>query len=159
MKKIIWPACGKLRSTTPSRATVLSVPLLIFGMSYGVAVSAPFDTTDSERYLIIARHLLDCNIGNTDAQVNNSEVGANKAPVPAPSAFPNGPSLLGAVPDIPCIAAAIFSGIGGDGNIALTDDFGVINLQSVSQYADLAQLLVWLGHSGRNDDISRRGCR
>ena len=125
MKKIIWRAGGKLRSTTPSWVVVLSIPLLFIGLSYGVAKSAPFDTTNSEQYLIIARHLLDSNIGNTDAQVNNSEIGANKAPVPVSSAFPNGPSLLGSVPNIPCIAAVVFSGIGGDGNIALTDDFGI----------------------------------
>ena len=64
----------------------------------GVASAAAIDTTISEQYLLIARDLIQ---GGTDVQTNNSEVGSNKAPVPASSAFPGGPSILGAVPTPP----------------------------------------------------------
>ncbi|MBX3409824.1 MAG: hypothetical protein KF859_08050 [Phycisphaeraceae bacterium] len=74
--------------------------------------------------------------------MNNFELGANKAPVPSTSSFltggsSGGPGLLGNVPNIPLNAAPIFSGVCGDGNIAITSGRGVYNLQDVGVYADL----------------------
>ena len=107
---------------------------LVICTGASVVTSAPFDTSNSEQYLLIARDLVE---GGTDAQVNNSEVGANKAPVPASSGFKLGPSLLGTAPDIPCSVLTVFSGIGFDGNIAIADPQGIFNLQNVGHFADL----------------------
>ena len=90
--------------------------------------------------------------------VNNYELGANKAPTPSPFGTANGSSLLGNVPDIPegsatysgtsvstgtgvigtsnLNAQEVGTGIGGDGNIAITHSDGVLNLQDVGVYAD-----------------------
>jgi hypothetical protein len=71
--------------------------------------------------------------------MNNFELGANKAPVPSPSSFgPNtdSPDLLGNVLDIPINAATVMTGIDFSGNIAVTSGKGVFNLQDVGVYAD-----------------------
>ena len=69
----------------------LCFAVALFNASAGGVARAQIVTTESEQYQLIARHLLTANSGGTDVQVNNSEVGANKAPTPAPSTFPNGP--------------------------------------------------------------------
>jgi hypothetical protein len=74
--------------------------------------------------------------------VNNFEIGANKAPVPATSDFLDGgngggPDLDGNVPDLPSNAAPVASGVIGGGNIAITSADGVFNLQDVGVYGDL----------------------
>ncbi len=97
---------------------------------------APFETTESGAYLIIARMRVG---GNTDVATNNFELGANKAPVPANTSFIDsggGPTLEGAVPPIPASARPVFQGIGGHGNIAVTDPTGEFELQDVGVYAD-----------------------
>ena len=98
----------------------------------------PFATDQSSQYLIVARMSIN---GNVDVVTSNFELGANKAPVPSTGSFlddggSGGPSLLGAVPDLPANAAAVFQGIGGHGNIALTDPDGSFKLQNVGVYAD-----------------------
>jgi len=47
-----------------------------------------------------------------------------------------GPGLDGNVPNLPGNAASVFSGIGFDGNIAITSSDGVFNLQDVGVFAD-----------------------
>lgn len=72
--------------------------------------------------------------------MNNFELGANKAPVPSPSGFgvdATGSSLLGNTLDIPGNAATVEVGIGGQGNIAVTNADGEFNLQDVGVYADI----------------------
>jgi hypothetical protein len=105
-----------------------------------LAVGQPVVTTESQQYLIIARERIN---GNTDVGTNNFELGANKAPVPSTGSFldggsTGGPTLLGAVPNLPFNAAPVFQGIGGHGNIAVTDPAGEFEFQDVGIYADPA---------------------
>ena len=75
-------------------------------------------------------------IGIGDATDTSSfELGANKAPVPAPSGF--GPGLLNNVPNLPPTAQPVGTGITGHGNIAITSSDGVYSLSKVGIYADL----------------------
>lgn len=108
--------------------------------------SFPFLTTQSGDYLLIGMGPVNSSgqqpgIGQA-VNVNNFELGANKAPVPSTSGFLNGgssggPGLLGNVPNIPLNARPVGSGVFGDGNIAITHPNGVYNLQDVGVYADL----------------------
>ncbi len=96
------------------------------------------DFTLSSDYLLIARDRIN---GNTDIAANNFELGANKAPVPSTDSFldggsSGGPTLLGAVPDLPANAQAVSQGIGGHGNIAVTDSLGEFGFSDVGVYAD-----------------------
>lgn len=106
-------------------------------LSHGSASAAVmFDTTESSPYLIISRNVKS---GNTDVSTNNFELGANKAPVPANTSFIDsggGPTLEGAVPDLPGNHKPVDQGIGGHGNIAVTDPSGEFKLQDVGVYAD-----------------------
>ncbi len=92
----------------------------------------------SSQYLIIARDEVN---GNTDVGSNNFELGANKAPVPCTDDFldggsSGGPTLEGAVPALPGNAAPVVQGVCGDGNIAITDTTGELNLQDTGVYGD-----------------------
>jgi uncharacterized protein (TIGR03382 family) len=105
----------------------------------GAATAQPMVTAESSRYLIIAMGPENSFGGQPGVgqalNANNFELGANKAPVPAPSSF--GPGLLGNVPNIPLNAMTVPIGICGDGNIAITNPRGRYNLQDVGVYADL----------------------
>ena len=121
-----------------ARVLVMSVAVVAVDASVLRAeTTSSLDTTESEQYILIARHLLVMNSGGPGVHSSNSELGANKAPVPSPSGAPFGPSLLGNVPDINCNAQVVFSGIGGLGNIAVTDVLGTLDLSGVGLYADL----------------------
>ena len=98
----------------------------------------PFPTDHSSRYLIIGRDRVGT---NQDVAASNFELGANKAPVSATDNFldngsSGGPTLFGATQDIPGNAAPVLQGIGGHGNIAVTDPTGSFELQDVGVYAD-----------------------
>lgn len=124
----------------------IRVPILCLAVGFftttGYSNTLPLnslpDFSISQDYLIVARMRLN---GNTDVAANNFELGANKAPVPSTGDFldggsSGGPTLLGAVPNLPGNAAPVFQGIGGRGNIALTDPQGEFELQDVGVYAD-----------------------
>ncbi|MFN0136881.1 MAG: hypothetical protein ACKVS9_12285 [Phycisphaerae bacterium] len=106
----------------------------------------PPQTTFSRDYLLIGMGPVNESNGRPGVgqavNVNNFELGANKAPVPSTSGFltggsSGGPGLLGNVPNIPLIARPVSSGVCYDGNIAITHFDGVFNLQDVGVYADL----------------------
>lgn len=115
--------------------------LFLFASAFSLATvshaeTVNFSTELSRQYLIIATERLN---GNTDVGANNFELGANKAPVPANTSFLNsggGPTLEGAVPDLPAGIVPVEQGIGGHGNIAVTDPNGEFELQDVGVYAD-----------------------
>ncbi len=99
----------------------------------------PLDTDESAQYLIIATDRIN---GNTDVATSNFELGANKAPVPCTDNFlddggSGGPTLEGAVPDLPSNAAPLFQGVDYDGNIAVTDSAGEFELQNVGVYGSV----------------------
>jgi len=133
MKKLTV-VCGTTR-----RCLLFAMVLVMADRSVpSVQGALPFDTTQSGQYLIIARDGIG---GNTDVAANNFELGANKAPVPATDNFldggsTGGPTLKGAVPDLPANAFPVFQGIGGGGNIALMDPSGEFEFQDVGIYAD-----------------------
>ncbi len=112
--------------------------LLAISPHVAQAAPLPFSVTESSQYLIITRQGLN---GNTDVTANNYELGANKAPVPSTDKFldggqSGGPTLAGNVPDLPANAAPVFKGVGGHGNIAITEMSGELELQNVGVYAD-----------------------
>lgn len=104
----------------------------------------PFATSEHSQYLLIGMGPVNSSGGQPGigqaVNMNNFELGANKAPSPAPSNFLNsggGPSLRGNVPNIPLHAKPVASGVSYDGNVAITHPGGVFNLQDVGVYADL----------------------
>jgi hypothetical protein len=104
------------------------------------AAVLPFLTTESSQYLLIGMGS-SSTVGQA-VNVNNFELGANKAPVPSTSGFlsggsSGGPGLLGNVPNIPLVAKPVGSGILGGGNVAITHLNGVFNLQNVGVYGNL----------------------
>lgn len=111
-------------------ATAVSLSTLV------VAGPLPFSVKESQHYLLIGMgpinsHMGQPGVGNA-VNVNNFELGANKAPTPSPSSF--GPGLLGNVPNIPLNARDVMTGIGGMGNVAITNAMGKFNLQDVGVY-------------------------
>jgi len=94
----------------------------------------PFFTDEIGKWLIVGNGPV--NVAQT-VNTNNFEFGANKAPVPSNSDC--GPTLLGAVPNLPGNILPVFSGISGDGNIAVIMGMpdGVYDLQDVGVFADL----------------------
>ncbi len=134
MSKSLSYGFGPLAAVAVSASVLFAWPAPIAEAGF-----IPFDTSQSSQYLIIVRMRLN---GNTDATTNNFELGANKAPVPSTDSFldkgsSGGPNLAGVVPRLPANAAAVFQGIGGHGNIAITDPFGEFELQDVGVYADI----------------------
>ncbi|QOJ13682.1 MAG: hypothetical protein HRU75_03075 [Planctomycetia bacterium] len=123
----------------------------VFGIAAGAvpfagAAPIPFPTLQSSPYLLIGMGPENAMGGQPGVgqavNVNNFELGANKAPVPSTSGFLNGgssggPGLLGNVPNIPLNAKPVGSGICYGGNIAITSPGGVFNLQDVGVYGDL----------------------
>ena len=132
----------RFSSTTSSRWAVVGC-IAMLGAEVALA-GDPFDTSESEQYLLIARMKMDV---GTDVDSQNSELGANKAPVPSPSGGIFTPSLLNTVPDIKCNALVVGSGIGGHGNIAVTDLFGTLKLANVGLYADFGARLAGAGNA------------
>jgi hypothetical protein len=133
-KRVRWTATAiALMVSCGAAGTVLAGPL-------------PFNLSESRPYLLIGMGPVN-NAGGQPGvgqavNVNNFELGANKAPVPSTSGFldggsSGGPGLLGNVPHIPLNARPVGTGVGGDGNIAITHVGGVYNLQDVGIYADL----------------------
>ncbi len=118
------------------RGAILALTFLLLGSPAAFGVPMPFPVTQSDHYLIVT---LDSDSGNTDVACNNFELGANKAPVPCTDDFldggsTGGPTLKGAVPDLPANAAPIFQGVGYGGNIAITDSSGEFELQDTGVY-------------------------
>jgi len=112
----------------------------------GLAAAQTLSTQETRAYLLIGMGPVNDFGGRPGVgqavNMNNFELGANKAPVPSTSGFliggsSGGPGLLGNVPNIPLNAAPIYSGVCGDGNIAITSGRGVYNLQDVGVYADM----------------------
>ncbi len=123
----------------PSIMVLAGATALIALTGTAQAGVVPFSTVFSRDYLLIGMGPVNTTGGRPgvgDAvKVNNFELGANKAPVPAPSSF--GPGLLGNVPNIPLNARPVASGIFNNGNIAITHPGGRFNLQNVGVYGDL----------------------
>ena len=110
--------------------------LLLCGTIPANAAILPFDTDELGQYLLIARKSIN---GPVTLGTSNFELGANKGPVPSTASFLDsggGPTLLGAVPDLPGNAGTVLEGIGGHGNLAITDLDGELNLSDVGVYAD-----------------------
>ena len=130
----VFHALRSLSRPIVSRILV-AITAVLFFTSFAQA-GWTFDTEESLQYLIVARKQIN---GGTDVATNNFELGANKAPVPATDDFLDsggGPTLISAVPPLPANAAPVYSGIGSNGNIALTDPQGEFELQDVGVYAD-----------------------
>jgi len=108
------------------------------------AESFPFDTSLSGKYLIITTDgtSTDASDGLTSVAISNFEIGANKAPVPSTDSFltggsSGGPTLLGAVPDIPASGVVpVYQGIGGGGNVAITNTADNFDADNTGIYAD-----------------------
>jgi prealbumin domain-containing protein/PEP-CTERM motif-containing protein len=121
----------------------LAVMLLCATTTVGHATSVSFSTDLSGDYLLIGMGPVNDYQGQPGigqaVNVNNYELGANKAPTPSPSSFgtnTGGPGLLGNVPDIPLQALPVYSGI-CNGNVAITNPRGEFDLQNVGVYGDL----------------------
>ncbi len=129
--------CSTLRYAVVLCAAAVSALTASNASAAGFPDTFPFKAFEAAQYLIVARERVG---GNTDVATNNFELGANKAPVPANTDFVNnngGPSLQGNVPDLPGSGIVpVFQGIGGGGNIAVTDDEGEFELQDVGVYGD-----------------------
>jgi PEP-CTERM motif len=130
------------REYVPGQKYLRIVRWMAAALLSAVAAVAPaaaqFDVTQSSQYLLIATE-----VGGqtTEVSVSNFELGANKAPVPSTDNFLNGgstggPTLAGAVPNLPANAAPVGQGIGGQGNIAVIDPQGEFNLQNTGVYGD-----------------------
>ncbi|MBX3363279.1 MAG: PEP-CTERM sorting domain-containing protein [Phycisphaeraceae bacterium] len=120
------------------------------GLAAAVGISAsanpiPFSTLEISQFLIVGMGPNNTTQGRpgvgTAFNMNNFELGANKAPTPSTSSFltggsSGGPGLLGNVPNIPMHALPVSSGVCGNGNVAITHVNGRYNLQDVGVYAD-----------------------
>ena len=128
------------------RMPLLLVTLLLVPF---VASATPISTTELSQYLLVGMGPVNdaqATIGTGTqpgvgqaVNVNNYELGANKAPVPSTSDFLDsggGPGLAGNVAALPGNAQEVGTGITGDGNVAITHLDGVFNLQDVGVYAD-----------------------
>jgi PEP-CTERM motif-containing protein len=126
---------GGISSKLLTGAVVLATAAWLTTSSVVQAAPVP-ESPEASQYLLVARMSIN---GEVLLQTSNFELGANKAPVPSTDDFLDsggGPTLLGAVPDLPANAKAVFQGIGGNGNLAVTDPDGFLNLQDVGVYAD-----------------------
>ncbi len=111
---------------------VISI-LMLYANPIPSYAELPFFTDEIRDWLLIGNGPL--NVAQA-VNTNNFEFGANKAPVPSNSDC--GPTLLGAVPNLPPNIIPVFSGISGDGNVAIIMSMpdGVYNLQDVGVFAD-----------------------
>ena len=122
---------------------VMVVAALVLSALPARAESFPFDTDLSGQYLIITTDgtSTDASGGLTSVAISNFEIGANKAPVPSTDSFltggsSGGPTLLGAVPDIPLGVIPVFQGIGWQGNVAVTNPADNFDADNTGIYAD-----------------------
>ena len=123
---------------------------VVLGGAVGVGTAwaqpAPIETALSANYLIITTDgsSTDASDGLASVQISNFEIGANKAPVPSTDSFltggsSGGPTLLGAVPDIPASGVVpVGQGIGGHGNVAITNPQDEFDASDTGVYADPA---------------------
>ena len=114
--------------------------------SPAAATPIPFPTGESSQYLLIGNGPVNERAGQPGVgqavNINNFEIGANKAPVPSTSDFltgdgGGGPGLRGNTGNIPLNARAVGTGITFDGNVAVTNPGGVFNFQDVGVYGNL----------------------
>jgi len=123
------------------------VPALVLSMVIALPARGdvlPIETGWSSKYLIITTDGTseDASDGVTSVAISNFEIGANKAPVPSTDSFltggsSGGPTLLGAVPDIPVSGVIpVYQGIGGGGNVAITNAADNFDADNVGIYAD-----------------------
>jgi len=113
---------------------VITSILLFYANPIQSYAELPFFTDEIGDYLLIGNGP----VTMADAvDADNFEFGANKAMVPATSAC--GPGLAGNVPPLAANTLPVFSGISGDGNIAITkmSPDGVYSLSDVGVYADI----------------------
>jgi len=111
---------------------VISI-LMLYANPIPSYAELPFFTDEIGDYLLIGNGP----VTMADAvDTNNFEFGANKAMVPATSEC--GPGLAGNVPALPPNTLPVFSGISGDGNVAIIkmSPDGVFNIQDVGVFAD-----------------------
>ncbi|MEM7625614.1 MAG: PEP-CTERM sorting domain-containing protein [Planctomycetota bacterium] len=128
------------------RGYAFVVALVIGASPLSLSAEQAIDTALSANYLIITTDgsSNDASDGLASVQISNFEIGANKAPVPSTDDFlsggsSGGPTLLGAVPDIPASGVvAVGQGIGGNGNVAITNDADEFDASDVGVYADPA---------------------
>lgn len=131
--------CGRVAAVVvqSGRPVGLGAALMLAAGSARAGVQ-PFSTSEINHWLLVGMGPVNQSGGQPGigqaANVNNFELGANKAPVPAPSSF--GPGLLGNVPNIPLNAMPVSSGICNRGNVAITHPNGVFNLQDVGVYGN-----------------------
>jgi len=107
--------------------------LLFYANPNPTFAELPFFTDEIGDYLLIGNGPVTL----ADAvDTDNFEFGANKAMVPATSEC--GPGLAGNVPALPPNTLPVFSGISGDGNVAIikVSPDGVFNIQDVGVFAD-----------------------
>jgi hypothetical protein len=114
-----------------------------------------FWTKETEQFLIIGLGPVNdstvppqSTVGIGSASLNsNFELGAMRAPVPSTDDFlyaklnesspgTGGPTLLGAVPNMPANARPVEQGVSYSGNIALTHPDAIIQLSNIGVYAD-----------------------
>ncbi len=127
----------------------VGIAALCAAAGHAVAGTLPFSTSLSGDFLIIGMGPVN-SVGarpgvGAAIDIDNFEIGANKAPVPSTSGFLNGgssggPGLLGNVPNIPLNAMVVHSGICNNGNMAVTHPQGGYTLSDVGVYADLGLL-------------------
>ena len=111
---------------------VISI-LMLYANPIQSYAELPFFTDEIGDYLLIGNGP----VTMADAvDTDNFEFGANKAMVPATSEC--GPGLAGNVPALPANTLPVFSGISGDGNVAIIkmSPDGVFNIQDVGVFAD-----------------------
>ncbi len=136
-----------MRANLRQRGALLAVAGAASGFfASGTPSLAQVSTDQSRNYLIIGMGPESDFGGRPGVGLalsgNSYELGANKAPVPATGDFlsngsSGGPTLIGNVPNIPLNALPVFSGISGDGNIAITNPIGRFNLQGMGVYGTL----------------------
>lgn len=136
------------RRMSDTRRHMLMPLALALSLGFGTNAWAqlPFSVNESRHYLLVGMGPVNDFGGQPGVgqavNMNNFELGANKAPVPSTDDFldggsSGGPSLLGNVPDIPLNAMPVVSGVCGNGNVAITSGDGQYNLQDVGLYANL----------------------
>ena len=91
-----------------------------------------WDTTEIINFLIVGTGPNAAAVGGA---VSNIELGANQAPVPAPSSYGPG-SLLGNVPDLPGGILEVPTGVHNDGEVAITNATGTFDFANLGVYAE-----------------------
>jgi hypothetical protein len=111
------------------RATaIIAFPAVLLNASLAVATTLNF--TQSSQFLLIGTGPSSTAIA---AKTSNYELGANHAPVPAPSS--HGPSLQGNVPPLPGGIQPVPTGVQNNGEIAVTNPTGQFDFANTGLYA------------------------